>query len=66
MTTLRWMVAVTALVWCAGAVGGAFASDPKAIQLFTGNAHGTDIFNSEHKAELEKMLLDLIKGAAGR
>jgi competence ComEA-like helix-hairpin-helix protein len=29
MTTFRWLVAVAALVWCAGATGGAFASDPK-------------------------------------
>lgn len=28
MTTFRWLVAVAMLVWCAGAVGGAFASDP--------------------------------------
>ena len=32
MTTFRWIVAVTALVWCAGAAGGALASDPKEAQ----------------------------------
>lgn len=29
MTTFRWMVVVAVAVWCAGAAGGAAASDPK-------------------------------------
>lgn len=29
MATFRWIVAVAVVVWCAGATGGAFASDPK-------------------------------------
>jgi len=29
MTTFRWIVTVAVVVWCAGATGGAVASDPK-------------------------------------
>ncbi|MBI3359636.1 MAG: alpha/beta fold hydrolase [Chloroflexi bacterium] len=43
----------------------AMASDPKEIALFTGNGHGTFIFDGEHKAELEQLLLDFIRKAAG-
>ena len=32
MTTFRWIVAVAVVVWCAGATGGAFASDPKKVK----------------------------------
>lgn len=42
-----------------------FASDPKEITLFTGNTHGTALLDSEHAANLEELLLDLIRQAAG-
>lgn len=41
-----------------------FASSPKNIKLFTGNEHGTNLFNGEHGPELEQLLLDFIKKAA--
>jgi pimeloyl-ACP methyl ester carboxylesterase len=41
------------------------ASDPKEIRLFSGNAHGTNLFNTDHKAEFETLLLSLIQRAAG-
>jgi pimeloyl-ACP methyl ester carboxylesterase len=42
-----------------------WASSPKEIVLFSGNAHGTNLFDTDHKAELESALLDLIRTASG-
>jgi alpha/beta superfamily hydrolase len=42
-----------------------WASVPKDIMLYTGNAHGTYIFTTEHKTEFETLLLDFIGKAAG-
>ncbi len=42
-----------------------WAAAPKSIALYTGNAHGTDIFGTAHKTELEDALLQVIRTAAG-
>jgi pimeloyl-ACP methyl ester carboxylesterase len=42
-----------------------WASVPKDIKLYTGNAHGTYLFTTEHKADFESLLLGFIRKAAG-
>ena len=42
----------------------ALASPPKDLKVFSGSAHGTFLFDGEHKAEFEELLLDLIREAA--
>lgn len=36
------------------------AAEPKAWQTYSGSAHGTDLFDGEHKDELQKQILDFI------
>jgi hypothetical protein len=36
------------------------ASDPKKLQMYTGAAHGVEIFSTEHGADLTKLILDFI------
>jgi pimeloyl-ACP methyl ester carboxylesterase len=38
----------------------AAAPDPKEQQVFTGNAHGTDILAGPHRAEVEQRVLDFL------
>ncbi|MDP3766615.1 MAG: dienelactone hydrolase family protein, partial [Dehalococcoidia bacterium] len=37
------------------------ASDPKDEQTYTGNAHGTNLFQSEHSAEIRQRVLDFLR-----
>jgi dienelactone hydrolase len=37
------------------------ASDPKSLQLYSGTAHGTDLFSAEHAADLTQRLIDFIE-----
>lgn len=50
MTTFKWLAAVAALVWCAGAAGGAFASDPK-----EGNGEAKQASQVEPKVRVPKV-----------
>jgi competence ComEA-like helix-hairpin-helix protein len=58
MTTFRWIVAVAALVWCAGAAGGALASDTKPARgeaKPASQVEGKVNINEASQAELMKL-----------
>ena len=58
MTTIGWMVAVAAVVWCAGAAGGALASDTKQAKSEpkpAAQSEGKININEASQAELMKL-----------
>jgi alpha/beta superfamily hydrolase len=43
----------------------AAAAEPKEIESYTGNAHGTDLFASEHAAALQERILSFLREEGG-